>query len=94
MSRGASRPNGAMRRRLRTNLAASHPPCWLCGQPIDYTLPGTDPAGFSVDHVQTYAAHRHLADEPGNLAAAHLRCNQGRGVRDPKPGVTATSRAW
>jgi 5-methylcytosine-specific restriction endonuclease McrA len=91
---GDSRANGAARARLRANIVANHPPCWLCGQPIDYSLPGTHPDGFSVDHVKGYATHRHLAEEPTNLAAAHLHCNQSRGTRAPRPGVTATSRSW
>lgn len=76
--------------RLRTE----HRPCWLCGQPIDYTLTWPDPASFSLDHIKSRATHPLLEHEPTNHAAAHLSCNSSRQTNDPKPTIGATSRQW
>lgn len=70
--------------RLKADVKARHEPCCRCGQPIDYTLPHTneltgrpDPDSFSVDHFpHPLSTHPHLAEDPANLHAAHLGCNQ------------------
>jgi len=81
-------------RTLSANLKAQHQPCWLCGQPINYHLTWPNPDSFTVDHVAPRHTHRHLAEDPANLRAAHLRCNVSRGTRDPKPPIGTTSRNW
>jgi 5-methylcytosine-specific restriction endonuclease McrA len=81
-------------RRLAADLRARRSPCWLCGQPINYSLPPSDPASFSVDHVEPLSKRPDLAEEPTNLRAAHSRCNKARGNRDPKPGLGSTSANW
>lgn len=80
--------------RLKANLRACHHPCWLCGQPIDYGAHHTDPNSFSVDHIKSRLDYPELREEPTNLAAAHLRCNTGRGTRDPAPTIGSASRRW
>jgi 5-methylcytosine-specific restriction endonuclease McrA len=79
---------------LARKLRAARRPCWLCGQPIDYSLPRDDPQAFTVDHALPRSTHPHLAEEPTNLRAAHARCNKSRGTTDPKPGIGSTSRDW
>lgn len=89
--------HGRTTRRWRTlanNLRAQRRPCWLCGQPIDYSLPSTHIAAFSVDHVQPLSLRPDLAEEPSNLRAAHSRCNKSRGNRQPKPGLGESSTTW
>lgn len=81
-------------RRLKQEQRAKGLPCWLCGQPIDYTLSDDDPDAFSVDHVKPWSTHPHLREDPANLRSAHLRCNKGRGNRDPRPGLGLRSREW
>jgi 5-methylcytosine-specific restriction endonuclease McrA len=81
--------------RLKAQVKARRGPCCRCGQPIDYTLSWPDPGSFSVDHYpHPLATHPHLAEDPANLAAAHLRCNQSAHDNGVKPGVGATSETW
>lgn len=51
--------------------------CWICGEPIDRSLPGEDDRAISIDHVLA------LADggnhDLSNLKAAHRVCNTLRG---------------
>lgn len=91
-------PNAGRRGRrwetLKANLRAQRRPCWLCGQPIDYTLQWPDLGSFSVDHRTPREDAPHLAEDPANLAAAHLGCNTTRGKRDPSPSLGSSSRRW
>lgn len=86
---------GARWRRLVANVRMRRAKCCRCGQPIDYTLEYPDPNSFSVDHFPfPLSTHKHLAEDPANLAAAHLRCNQTAGNRGEKPGIGAASETW
>lgn len=81
--------------RLSANLRMQHRRCCRCGQPIDYRLNYPDPESFSVDHYpHPLSTHPHLAEDPGNLDAAHLRCNKAAGNREIKPRIGVVSRAW
>lgn len=69
--------------RLAMEVHARGLPCCRCGQPIDYSKPyldpitgRPDPEAKSIDHYpHPLATHPHLAEDPSNLASAHLRCN-------------------
>lgn len=67
-------------------------PCCLCGQPIDYSLPSTDPDGCSLQHIKARKFFPELMWVPSNWAPAHLVCNQsaGTGVKPTQVGVTST----
>ena len=65
--------------------------CWLCGQPIDYELPVSDPMSFTVDHVQPRSLGGAELD-PANLRPAHKSCNSSRG--DGTRKRLPTSRRW
>jgi 5-methylcytosine-specific restriction endonuclease McrA len=94
-TQGGGRGRSSKRwRRLVANLRSQHRPCWLCGQPIDYTLKPPDPSAFQVDHIKPRSHYPELAEEPTNLAPAHARCNNSKGSRAPKPTVGNTSRRW
>lgn len=81
--------------RLRANVRARRDPCCRCHQPIDYALAYPDPSSFSVDHYpHPLSTHPHLAEDPANLAAAHLRCNQGAGNRHSEPELGPPSEGW
>lgn len=80
--------------RLAREQKAKHLPCWLCGQPIDYTLPSDDPMAFSVDHVKPWSTHPELREDPANLASAHAQCNKQRGNKHPPLGLGLMSRQW
>ena len=53
--------------------------CWLCGKPIDTTLPRTHRLGLTLDHVQARAMGG--GNELSNLRPAHSVCNKRRGAR-------------
>ena len=81
--------------RLKAEVKARRSHCCRCGQRIDYTLQWPDPSSFSVDHYpHPLDTHPHLAEDPGNLAAAHLSCNSSAGKSGVKPSIGATSEAW
>lgn len=81
-------------KKLAANLRAQRLPCWLCGQEIDYTAPPGDPRGFSVEHVWPRGKYRHLAEDPANLRAAHLGCNDAKGEVVEEPGLGPASTQW
>lgn len=82
-------------RRLVANLRMQRRPCWLCGQPIRYDLAWPDPESFTVDHIKPWSTHPHLREDPANLAACHLACNQHRGAGDAdRFQVDNTSENW
>lgn len=61
--------NTTIRDRHRATIARAEPPCWLCGQPIDYTLRYPDAGAFVVDHV--IPIERGGEDALPNKRAAH-----------------------
>lgn len=76
--------SGSNWRRLHAEVKARRDVCYHCGQPIDYTLKWPDPASFSVDHLLSKKHHPELAEDPGNLYASHLRCNQSKYTNEVK----------
>ncbi|NQE88757.1 HNH endonuclease [Nocardia terpenica] len=82
----ASDPRQTYRWRvLVADLRKQRLPCWVCGQPIDYTAKRFDPDGFEADHVYPVSTHPHLAFEPANVRPSHVRCNRSRGNGEPAP---------
>jgi len=69
-------------------------PCWLCGQPIDYSLLYPHDDSWSLDHRWPLATHRHLAEDPGNFEASHLDCNRRRNKRGAPASLGERSREW
>jgi hypothetical protein len=63
--------------------------CYICGDPVDKTLPGTHRDGPTADHVIRRADGGTNGRE--NLRLAHLRCNAsrhgGRAHRRPLPDL-------
>lgn len=81
--------------RVKAEVRARRGTCCRCGQRIDYTLDYPDPQSFSVDHYpHPLDTHPHLAEDPANLAPAHLVCNQSAGKRGVKPGIGLVSETW
>lgn len=86
---------GARWVRLKAEVKAKRGPCCRCWQRIDYALAYPDPNSFSVDHFpHPLSTHPHLAEDPSNLAPAHLVCNQSAGDKGTTPTIGATSEAW
>lgn len=75
--------NTATRDRHRAQIARDKPNCWICGQPIDYTLAWPDQRCFVVDHV--VPINRGGTDTLGNKRAAHRDCNRAKSDRDFAP---------
>lgn len=69
--------------------------CGICWQSIDYTIEDpNDPDAFTVDHIKSWIGHPELRTDPGNLRAAHRRCNSSKNARDDRPGLGFRSREW
>ena len=77
MPRGAR--NTTIRDRHRATIARSKPPCALCGEAIDYSLPYMDPNEYVVDHI--VPRNRGGSDSLSNKQAAHRRCNRAKSDR-------------
>lgn len=69
-------------RQLAKQVRARRRPCRICGEPIDYSLRYPHPRSFSVEHIKSWATHPHLREDPANLDAAHLSCNQSKGASE------------
>ena len=54
--------------------------CWICGQPIDYSLaPSSADNSWEPDHVQPVAKRPDLELDLNNIKASHRACNRSRG---------------
>ncbi|AOE44410.1 HNH endonuclease [Gordonia phage Ghobes] len=71
-------------------------PCWLCGQPVDWTVKGgpEEPDGFSLDHYYPWSTHPEYRLDPGNFRCAHWLCNSDRGDKEATPALGEPSRVW
>ena len=76
--------NTTIRDRHRKTIARDEPPCGICGDPIDYALPYTDPRSFVVDHIVPWMASRD--DSLENKQAAHRDCNREKSDSVAAPG--------
>jgi 5-methylcytosine-specific restriction endonuclease McrA len=75
----------AQRDRDRARIKATRANCHICGAPIDYDLPHTDPMSYVVDHVIPLS--KGGADQLSNKAAAHRECNSKKRARIVAPIV-------
>ncbi len=94
MSGSSAGRRGSRWRTLVANQRAKHQPCYMDGQPIDYTLEWPDPNSFSVDHIKSWIDHPELREDPANLASAHLKCNQAKGKGAAPVTIGLTSEEW
>ena len=72
------RGSSTRRTHYRQTIMRGRPPCALCGEPIDYSLPHGDPGEFTIDHIIPIA--RGGPDTLSNLQAAHRECNRRKGA--------------
>lgn len=83
-----------LREEFRRRCKARETPCWLCGKPIDYTLPKAHPDAFNLDHAIARAIRPDLAEDPANFRPAHKVCNERRGSAAPSIDIGAASERW
>jgi len=69
-------------------------PCYICGQPINYTLPHDHPMAFTIEHIHPRSTHPHLENDPSNCVPSHAKCNKARGNGAQRPGLGNLSREW
>ncbi|MFN6543905.1 HNH endonuclease [Mycolicibacterium nivoides] len=75
------------------------PPCYHCGDPIDYDAHHLDPLSFTIDHLKPLAVTGPAGDTIDNIVPAHRKCNRDKSdkVLDEElpAGVTfVTERCW
>ena len=74
------RSNGARRSALLEWLRHQCRPCWMCGLPIDYSLPPRHPRSFECDELLPVSKGGSPYSR-GNVDAAHRECNGWRGAK-------------
>jgi 5-methylcytosine-specific restriction endonuclease McrA len=87
--------NTTRRDRDRAYIRRTQPPCGICGQPIDYTLPHLDPQSYVVDHITPL--NKGGLDTRDNKQAAHRSCNRTKSdttADDLAPRTYETWRRW
>lgn len=77
------RANGSRRTRLRKRVLAAYDTCWLCGRPVDKTLPPGHPWSGEVDEVIPVSRGGDPLDW-SNVRLAHRICNERRGNKTPQ----------
>lgn len=78
-STSPNRETSTAHRKHRALIAATKPPCAICGQPIDYTIRYPHPDAYTLDHVVPVA--RGGSDSLSNKQPAHNRCNKTKMAR-------------
>lgn len=84
-----------VRDRDRRAIARLKPDCGICAEPIDYTLPHTDPRSFVSDHIIPLA--KGGEDVLSNKQAAHRDCNRAKSdklAEEYGPRRFETWRTW
>ena len=85
--------SGAAYERLKRQVWREERVCWLCGKPVDKSLPHTSRWSKSLDHV--LPLHRGGAMlARSNARLAHRTCNVSRGNVTRKHGARRQSRDW
>lgn len=70
--------NHYRREKLKKRVFAGKPDCYLCGEPIDYSLPAGLPGSPEMDDLIPVSKGGDPLDV-NNLKATHKACNISRG---------------
>lgn len=63
--------------RLKAQVRAEEPTCWICGDEIDQTIKHPHPMSFQLDHIVEINEGGAVLDRD-NVHASHARCNNLR----------------
>jgi len=86
--------SGRPRRRATAQVRAEEPNCWLCGFPIDLSLPRNSKWGSTIDEILPLSKGGSTTDR-ANLRHAHRSCNSSRGNGPPvRRHMGTASRIW
>ena len=92
--RGGARWNLVRRQAFERDRAAGAP-CWICGRPIDYSLPiSSCPEAYEADHYIPIDLHPEFEYDLPNIRASHMSCNRARGTRAGTDPLGEPSRDW
>src|SRR4051794_9535648 len=93
------RANGYRRDQVRRRVLAEEDDCWLCGKPVDKTLPPLLHGSPEVDEVVPVSLGGSPIDRT-NCRLAHRLCNvrRGNGTKAPRSAAPTpplmTTRKW
>jgi hypothetical protein len=82
-----------LREQFRLGCAARRAPCWLCDEPIEYSLTG-GPMAFECDHAIPVSVEPRLALDTNNFRASHAVCNRRRQAAKAIPITGEPSEHW
>lgn len=97
MNNGAGRRSArfrSMREDFKRRCKANDVPCWLCGKPVDFSLPHPHPESFNLDHAIPLSVRPDLADDYNNARCSHKACNERRGNSEPFLDIGIPSEQW
>lgn len=83
------------RKRAFDRDRAANAKCWICGQPIDYSLGiSTCDAAWEADHYLSVSHHPELEYDVTNVRASHRSCNRQRKDKAGVDLLGRPSRIW
>lgn len=82
-----------LRDEYRAECSAAKLQCWICAEPIDYSLVCPDRWAFEADHVLSVMSHPDRALDVSNLAPSHAKCNRSRGATYTEAHAVAKQRS-
>lgn len=91
-----SRRYRVLRAAFRAECEENDEPCWLCNQPIDYSVTHEEnrDEAFELDHAYPRKKFPELALDPAGFRASHGRCNNDRGDGLVVAELGVNSRQW
>jgi len=75
-----TRPWRRLQNQVLADARLADSPCYRCGGPIDYSLPGNVPTGPTVDHLEPMIQGGEQIVDPSLLAVSHMSCNSRHGA--------------
>lgn len=83
------RIRGRARAERNARILRRNPVCYICGDPIDLTIPSPEPMSGEVDHVIALA--RGGTEDGNNLRPSHRACNRAKSDKLYAPNIIRRS---